>query len=66
MDKVKEAWREVTKQLGEIISATDQSMLGKYKLAEVAVGIKLGAKGKLFGLAEASAEASIVVKIVPL
>lgn len=65
MGDVKDAWRAITKQLAEIMSATDSSMTGKYKLTEVAVGLKISAKGSFFGIVESAAEASIVVKIVP-
>jgi hypothetical protein len=62
---VKDAWRDVTKQLAEILSATDSSLTGKFKVTEFAVGVKVSGKGSLFGIVEAAAEASIVVKIIP-
>lgn len=66
IEEVKNAWREVTKQLTEIISTTDSSMAGKFKLSEVAIGVKISSKGSLFGIVEAAAEASIIVKITPV
>jgi hypothetical protein len=62
VDTIKANWHETVQKLAEIGEGIDDGASG-WGVSEIEVGLTLSAKGQLLFIAEASAEASVKIKL---